>query len=43
MICLPTFTIKISQMQLNIPYMDPMGMGMGMSQQDTSLWQRLCH
>ena len=25
MVYLPTFTIKINQMQVNIPYMDPMG------------------
>ena len=26
MIYLPTLTIKINQMQVNIPYMDPMGL-----------------
>ena len=29
MVYLPTFTIKISQMQVNIPYMDPMGHSVG--------------
>ena len=28
MVYLPTFTIKINQMQVNIPYMDPMGMNL---------------
>ena len=28
MVCLPTFTIKIGQMQVNVPYLDPMGMGL---------------
>ena len=27
MVCLPTFTIKINLMQVNIPYMDPMRLG----------------
>ena len=27
MVYLPTFTMKINQMQVNIPYMDPMGIG----------------
>ena len=27
MVYLPTFPIKINQMQVNIPYMDPMGQG----------------
>ena len=29
MVYLPTFTIKISQMWVNIPYMDPMGYRLG--------------
>ena len=28
MVYIPTFTIEIDQMQVNMPYMDPMGMDM---------------
>ena len=35
---LPTFTIKITQMQVNMPYMDPMGYNQAMLFGGVRLW-----